>query len=71
MIPLPQALAALGVIAQGTYGNVDVGEGLLVGIPAVGGVIVGTSLQQRLSGRTVSLLFAGLLVAVAIDLLLK
>jgi hypothetical protein len=34
-------------------------------------VIAGTSLQQRLSGRAVSLLFAGLLVAVAIDLLLK
>ena len=64
-------IAVLGVIAQGAYGNVDVGKGLLVGVPAVGGVLVGTSLQQRLSGRAVSLLFAGLLVAVAIDLLLK
>src|SRR6185312_14593951 len=64
-------IAILGVIAQGAYGNVDVGKGLLVGVPAVGGVLVGTSLQQRLSGRTVSLLFAGLLVAVAIDLVVK
>src|SRR4029078_13230354 len=64
-------IAVLGVIAQGAYGNVDGGKGLLVGVPAVGGVLVGTSLQQRLSGRAVSLLFAGLLVAVAIDLLLK
>jgi uncharacterized membrane protein YfcA len=64
-------IAALATIAQGAYGNVDVGKGLLVGIPAVGGVLVGTSLQQRLSGRAVSLLFAGLLVVVAIDLLVK
>jgi uncharacterized membrane protein YfcA len=59
------------VIAQGAYGNVDVGRGLLVGLPAVGGVIVGTSLQQRLSGRAISLLFACLLVAVAVDLLVR
>jgi uncharacterized membrane protein YfcA len=64
-------IAALGVIVQGAYGNVDVGKGLLVGLPAIGGVLAGTSLQQRLSGRTVSLLFAGLLVAVAIDLLVR
>jgi uncharacterized membrane protein YfcA len=48
---------------------VDVGKGLLVGLPAVGGVIAGTALQQRLSGRAVSLLFAGLLVAVAVELI--
>jgi uncharacterized protein len=64
-------IAALATIAQGAYGNVDVGKGLLVGIPAVGGVLVGASLQQRLSGRAVSMLFAGLLVVVAIDLLVK
>jgi uncharacterized protein len=64
-------IAALGVTAQGAYGNVDVSKGLLVGVPAVGGVLVGTSLQQRLSGRMVSLLFAALLVVVAIDLLVK
>jgi hypothetical protein len=34
-------------------------------------VVAGTSLQQRLSGRTVSLIFAGLLVVVAIDLIVK
>jgi uncharacterized membrane protein YfcA len=40
-------------------------------LPAVGGVLVGTSLQQRLSGQAVSLLFACLLIAVAIDLLAR
>jgi uncharacterized membrane protein YfcA len=64
-------IAILATVGQGAYGNVDVGKGLLVGIPAIGGVLMGTSLQQRLSGRVVSLMFAGLLVAVAIDLLLK
>jgi uncharacterized membrane protein YfcA len=64
------AIAALGVVGHGAYGNVDVAKGLLVGLPAVGGVIAGTSLQQRLSGRAVSLLFACLLVAVAVDLLI-
>jgi uncharacterized membrane protein YfcA len=64
-------IAIFGVIVQGAYGNVDVGKGVLVGVPAVGGVLVGTSLQQRLSGRAVSLMFAGLLVVVAIDLLVR
>ena len=62
-------IGLFAAIAQGTYGNVDLAKGLLVGVPAVGGVIVGTALQQRLSGRAVSLLFAGLLVIVAIELL--
>ena len=62
-------IALFAAIAQGIYGNVDVGKGILVGVPAVGGVILGTALQQRLSGRAVSLLFAALLVFVAIELL--
>ena len=63
-------IGLFAAIAQGTYGNVDIAKGFLVGVPAVGGVIAGTALQQRLSGRAVSLLFAGLLVAVAIKLLI-
>ena len=45
-------IAAFGVAFHGAYGNVDVGKGLLVGVPAVAGVVIGTGLQQRLSGRT-------------------
>ena len=37
---------------------------------AVAGVVIGTRLQQRLSGRTLSLMFAALLVVIAVDLLL-
>jgi uncharacterized membrane protein YfcA len=64
-------IAAFGVAAHAAYGNVDVGKGLLVGVPAMAGVVIGTTLQQRLSGRAVSLLFAGLLVLIAIDMLLR
>ena len=63
--------AAIGMAAQAAYGNVRVAEGLLIGLPAIGGVVLGTWLQQRVRGRTVSLLFAGLLVVVAVELLLQ
>ena len=61
------AAAAAGV--QGLYGNVQLSAGLLIGIPAVAGVLLGTWLQQRVPTRTLSLAFAGLLVLVAADLL--
>jgi uncharacterized protein len=64
-------IAAFATVAQGAYGNVDVVKGLLVGIPAVGGVLFGTWLQQRIRTETIALLFAILLVAVAVDLILS
>jgi uncharacterized membrane protein YfcA len=63
-------IGLLGAIAQGgLYGNVHVVPGLLLAIPAIGGVVMGTAIQQRISQRTVSLLFAGLLIAIAIELI--
>ncbi len=64
-------IAAVGAAIQAGYGNVDVGRALLVGGPAVAGVLLGTWLQQRLRAELLGLLFAILLVVVAIDLLLK
>jgi uncharacterized membrane protein YfcA len=65
-------VGALGALAQGgIYGNVHVGTGLLLAIPAVLGVVIGTAIQQRIPQRAVSYLFALLLVAVAVDLILK
>ena len=55
---------------HGVLGNVDVAKGLLVGVPAVGGVVAGTALQQRISPRAVAGLFAVLLVASAVLLVL-
>jgi uncharacterized membrane protein YfcA len=63
-------IATLAVVAHSTYGNVDFGKGLLVGVPAIFGVVLGTAFQQRQSGRTISLLFAGLLVFVALVILI-
>jgi uncharacterized membrane protein YfcA len=62
-------IAALAAAGQGLHGNVDVLEGVLIGIPAIGGVILGTGLQQRLPERAISLLFALLLVAIAVELI--
>ena len=70
------SLAAIVIIAsvaasvQAAYGNVHVDEGVLVGVPAVGGVVVGAALQQRISPRIVSGVFAVLLVASAVALVL-
>ncbi len=63
-------IAAVGAVAHGLYGNVHLLEGLLIGVPAVGGVIAGTALQQRVPERAVSAVFAVLLVASAVVLVL-
>jgi uncharacterized protein len=64
-------IAGFGAAAQGFYGNVHVLDALLIGVPAVGGVVLGTWLQQRISPRWISLLFAAVLVASAIELVLR
>jgi uncharacterized membrane protein YfcA len=63
-------IAAVAAALQAAYGNVDVGYAAAIGLPAVGGVLAGTWLQQRLPVRWLSLGFAVLLVAVAGELLL-
>jgi uncharacterized membrane protein YfcA len=40
-------------------------------VPAIGGAIAGTALQQRIPERAISLLFAGLLVIIAAKLILS
>jgi len=67
MIPI----AATGAIAQAAYGNIHFADALLIGLPALLGVTLGTWLQQRVPARGVSLLFAGLLVAVAVELVIE
>jgi uncharacterized protein len=64
-------IAAMATLIQVAYGNVLFGRGLLVGVPAVGGVLFGTWLQQRIRTETISLLFAILLIAVAVDLVVS
>jgi uncharacterized membrane protein YfcA len=62
-------IGGLAAAGQGLYGNVNVGEAALLAGPAMIGVTAGVALQQRIPERAVSLLFALLLTAVAIELI--
>ena len=69
------SLAAIGLTAlagaslYALRGKVEAGPAVLLGLPAAIGAIAGTALQQRLARRTLSLLFAALLVVIAVRLL--
>lgn len=62
-------VAAAGTISYAFHGELKPGAALLIGIPAAFGAIGGTALQQRLNNRTLSLLFALLLAAIGVKLL--
>lgn len=65
-------VGSLAAAAQGgIYGNVEVKTGLLLALPAIVGVIAGTAIQQRIPQRAVSLLFAALLTAIAIQFIVS
>jgi uncharacterized protein len=64
-------IATFATAVQAAYGNVQFLDGLLIGVPAVGGVLIGTWLQRRLATRSIALLFAAVLVAAAVELLLE
>ena len=61
--------AFAGVVVYSIHGDVNVGYAALVGLPAVAGVLVGTTLQQRVTLATLSYGFAFLLAGVGIWLL--
>jgi uncharacterized membrane protein YfcA len=63
-------IAGFAAAAQGLYGNVRLLDAVLVGVPAVGGVLIGAWFQQRLQARAIALLFAAVLVASAVELVL-
>ena len=62
-------IALFAVAAQAAYGNVDPVKAAIVGVPAIGGAVAGTALQQRLPERWISALFAVLLVVIAVELI--
>jgi uncharacterized membrane protein YfcA len=64
-------IAGVAAATQGAYGHVHLGAGVLVGIPAVAGVVAGTWLQQRVPPRVVSLLFAAVMTGTAVDLVAR
>ena len=65
------SLAAIAIIAafaaagHAAYGNLKLGDGLLIAAPAIAGVLAGTALQQRISERMVAGAFVVLLLASA------
>ena len=72
------SLGAIGITAlAGTIlyavqgGHVEPGYALLVGLPAAAGAVAGTALQQRLTGRVLTLAFSAFLAGLALWLLLS
>jgi uncharacterized membrane protein YfcA len=64
-------IAGAAVLVQGIgYGEVDVPKGIVIGVPAVLGVVAGTALQQRVPVRAISGTFAIVLLASAVSLVL-
>ena len=66
------AVLVISVVGAATYafhGEVKPGAAAIVGIPAMVGAVAGTTLQQRLANRTLSLAFAALLTALGVRLL--
>jgi uncharacterized membrane protein YfcA len=61
-------IAAIAAAMQAGYGNVNAGQAAAVGLPAVGGVLAGTWLQQRIATKWLQLAFSAFLVFAAIDL---
>jgi uncharacterized membrane protein YfcA len=69
------SLAAIGIIAlagtvsYGFHGELKPGAAALVGLPAAVGAVAGTAIQQRVANRTLSLLFALLLLGIGVKFL--
>ncbi|HEV7918447.1 MAG TPA: sulfite exporter TauE/SafE family protein [Solirubrobacterales bacterium] len=59
-------IATVAVIGHAIFGSVDVLKGVLIGVPAIGGVIAGTTLQQHLSDRLLAGMFSVLCIVVAV-----
>ena len=70
------SLAAIGVISlegslsYGFAGDLRPGAAAIIGIPAAIGAYAGSALQQRVPTRTLSFLFAAIVAAVGVKLLI-
>lgn len=64
-------MTAAGAAMQGAQGNVDVLKALEIGLPAIGGVVLGSWLHQRIHADILGLLFGLVLVAAAINMVIK
>ena len=62
-------IALEGVVFYAAHGDLKPGAAALVGLPGAVGAVAGTAVQQRLRNRTLSLLFAALLLGIGLKLL--
>lgn len=65
------ATALVGTVAYGFHGYLRPLDAALVGLPAAFGAVAGAALQQRVAGRTLSVAFAALLVAISLRLVIS
>lgn len=63
--------ALAGVTVYGLRGEVDLGYGALVGLPAAVGALLGTSLQQRIRATSLAYGFSALITVVGVWLLVS
>lgn len=63
-------IATAGTITHTIYGNVQYEEAAILAVPAVGGALLGTSLQQRVPKEWITAGLAVLLIIGGLDLLL-
>jgi uncharacterized protein len=63
--------AVFGAVGFSALGEVDWGYAVVVGVPAMAGTIAAVWLQQRISARALTLLFAAFLVAMAVVLFVR
>jgi uncharacterized membrane protein YfcA len=61
-------VALLGAWRQRRYGNVRLGDGVLIGLLSLAAAVAGVALANVLSGRTLRVLFAVLMLGVAVQL---
>jgi uncharacterized membrane protein YfcA len=61
--------AAVGAATYALHGEVKPGAAVIVGVPAMIGVVAGTAIQQRIPVRQLTYAFALLLAVVAVRLL--
>lgn len=64
-------IAAYAAGVQGIYGNVHLLDAALIGVPAVAGVLGGAWLAQRLPARAIALSFSAILIASAVELVVR
>jgi uncharacterized membrane protein YfcA len=59
-------IASFASVSYAIFGHVHLAKGILIGLPAIAGVLFGTWLQHRLPERVLSGMFACLMVVVIV-----